>query len=441
MIRKIIFIKEEKSLIAEINPQREMLNFLNLLLFHMTLDMDTNEMPIRITIDNKQRVENFLKKNYANEKRVLGLVSFLNDITIGKYLYIYLYDEKYVEIYDTLQESLKLYNKGLTHEEIILYMKEYVEYKKVIQNFLKISPYNISMLIPEKKIVKGEPDKNKRICIYCEGNVQKGIANFREVAHAIPEAIGNKKFIQNEECDECNDFFARQVEEDLCNWLMMPRLKYGIKGKNGYPVFQFKDQYARFIDAHTEDFEKPWGYFEAVKPLIKQRKHRGPIMVGCNHNNIEDKIEVSYIKDYKPMHVYKALVKCVIGLIEKRYLCYFRETINWLRYETKFIDLPKVAVVTSKKVVMEPELYIFLRKDENEFSIPYCYGELRVADTIIVYIIPFSSNDHKKFVNNEEFIEFTRRILFQYEGYELQDFSSIDKIPIDYSLDIATRII
>ena len=86
MIRKIIFIKEEKSLIAEINPQREMLNFLNLLLFHMTLDMDTNEMPIRITIDNKQRVENFLKKNYANEKRVLGLVSFLNDITIGKYL-------------------------------------------------------------------------------------------------------------------------------------------------------------------------------------------------------------------------------------------------------------------------------------------------------------------------------------------------------------------
>ena len=70
-------------------------------------------------------------------------------------------------------------------------------------------PYELFLFVPTQKIVVGESDKNKRRCIYCGGFLgDNKRTTFKEKAHAIPEALGNKKFIQNEECDSCNSFFA-----------------------------------------------------------------------------------------------------------------------------------------------------------------------------------------------------------------------------------------
>ena len=92
--------------------------------------------------------------------------------------------------------------------------------KKEVQKCLDDDPYDIQMIIPNKKIIEGEKDKQKRKCIYCGGIMNDGMTRYKEIAHAIPEALGNIKFIQNEECDTCNDYFARNAEEDLCNFLI-----------------------------------------------------------------------------------------------------------------------------------------------------------------------------------------------------------------------------
>ena len=104
------------------------------------------------------------------------------------------------------------------------------------------------------------------------------------------------------------------------------------------------------------------------------------------------------------MHAYKTMVKCVIGLIGNEKLYMFKETINWLRYDNSYHKLPKVARITSKKLSEEPELYIFERKEVANYSMPYCYGELRIADQIFVFIIPFCDRDKKKFRKLDEVV-------------------------------------
>ena len=43
-----------------------------------------------------------------------------------------------------------------------------------IQKYLDIYPYEIQMIVPEQKVIKGEKDKRKRKCIYCGGSVKDG---------------------------------------------------------------------------------------------------------------------------------------------------------------------------------------------------------------------------------------------------------------------------
>ena len=61
-------------------------------------------------------------------------------------------------------------------------MKEYMEVKGNIQKYLDIYPYEIQMIVPEQKVIKGEKDKRKRKCIYCGGSVKDGKTRYQEIA-------------------------------------------------------------------------------------------------------------------------------------------------------------------------------------------------------------------------------------------------------------------
>lgn len=308
------------------------------------------------------------------------------------------------EMYDWFKESLKFYNSDCSDETILSEMKKYMHKNDMAKEIRDSLPYELSLFFPTKKVSVGESDKAERHCIYCGGfqGDSRG-TTFKEKAHAIPEALGNKKFIQNEECDSCNSFFAENAEEDLSNMLMFNRLTYGIRGKNGYPIFQIgKSKYARYFDWEEEDINKDWGYFEGCKKLIKQERIKAPVIVDIGGEKIDNQICISNIKTYCPMHAYKAMVKCVIGLIGNEKLNMFKNTIHWLRYETVYHKLPEVAIIEAKRIIEEPELYIFERKEIADYSLPYCYGELRVADQIFVFIIPFCDMDKKKFRKLQE---------------------------------------
>ena len=52
-----------------------------------------------------------------------------------------------------------------------------------------------------KRIHIGEQNKEKRICRFCNNKSEN--VTFKNKAHAISEALGNKTIILNEECDNC----------------------------------------------------------------------------------------------------------------------------------------------------------------------------------------------------------------------------------------------
>ncbi|MBV8095742.1 MAG: hypothetical protein JO110_21445, partial [Acetobacteraceae bacterium] len=59
-------------------------------------------------------------------------------------------------------------------------------------------------------------DKHDRVCRFCGEHEPK--VTFKDRAHAIPEALGNKSLFTNYECDICNHAFGEGIEKHLGNW-------------------------------------------------------------------------------------------------------------------------------------------------------------------------------------------------------------------------------
>jgi hypothetical protein len=68
-----------------------------------------------------------------------------------------------------------------------------------------------------------------RRCRFCERVA--GDATFRQEAHAIPAAIGNRTVFSLEECDDCNGKFGRELEDDFVNFLGPLRTFSGISAR------------------------------------------------------------------------------------------------------------------------------------------------------------------------------------------------------------------
>ena len=75
---------------------------------------------------------------------------------------------------------------------------------------------------------------------------------FSNIAHAIPQSIGNDLLFLNEECDECNHFFGEGIETHFDKIVKPYRAFYHIKGKNGIPSLKSKDKASR-VDFNEKD--------------------------------------------------------------------------------------------------------------------------------------------------------------------------------------------
>lgn len=441
MMSKLIFINQEISLVFEIAPFEAFKKLNNGIFFHL-INFEENKSPIQLTAETQKNVISFLKSEFSTSKITNKLINFFERMSEGEYLYIYPYNKEFDELYDDCRESLKLYNTSCCDEHILNNMAEYIEMKDSVQKILEDSPYKINIFEPKKrKKYLGESNKSKRNCIYCGGSVISQTATFKSEAHAIPESIGNKTYIQNEECDICNNVFSETIEEDLCTYLIPERLMFGIRGKEGLPIFQFGDKYVRYVDTESEDFDRHWGKFEITKQLLDlQRPFKGGIILGQDAIDKTKPLNIEYNKSYALQNVYKAMVKCVLGVIDKELMPEFKKTIQWLKGEVDIKKLPLVMIYECAKICREPELYIFTRKSEDT-QLPFCYGEFRLGKKRFIFILPFSIKDKRDFVTQEQF-ELFEKYIFQLSGKanSIVDFSSCDKISVEIPLQFGKEI-
>lgn len=288
--------------------------------------------------------------------------------------------------------------------------------------------YDIHYMKSHKQKV-GESDKRRRICRFCGKSMSDGAA-FLNKAHIIPEALGNKHFICNEECDTCNHYFGEEIESDFIKYFDVSRILANANGKRGSPKLHFKNK--KTIYNTKNPFQNSAN--DKNHQLINiVDKAPNPSLINDIANfsiPLEDKIICQ--------NIYKAVVKMGINFIPYIYLPYFSETIDWLLGEKSTDVLPKVILVACQ-FSQQAKLNLYIRKIENE-HLPFLLVEFIYGAHRMIVIAPFCSKDTKNFLTPDALNEvervFSRSLT---DKYHFESFSSAHPTTYRVTLNFKQR--
>lgn len=246
-------------------------------------------------------------------------------------------------------------------------------------NYNLIFSYNLN-LDYKKPIIISDPDKKCRFCGKKEPEV-----TFKKKAHAISEMLGNKVFLSDNECDQCNMFFGNELENDLGKYLGLIRTLTQTEGKKKVPAYKTKDNKARI------DFIPNKGYV-----IIQQE--------GSEFLDLENKGIIFEKEPYSPIKVYKAFVKMALSILPYQFLDVFSETLCWLKKDTINNDVDKIFDQSMTNYAYLVERFIpghkpldlkvtgLLRKNNNSLS-PYYYFIIEFNNYCYQIMIPYIKRD------------------------------------------------
>jgi len=279
-----------------------------------------------------------------------------------------------------LEVLLTAVNKYDNEDEIINYVNSQFA---VFDEALNHTINNYKLFIPKnyKRVVIGEKVKEKRVCRFCNGTLVSG-AKFKKIAHAIPEALGNKNIILAEECDACNKFFGDNIEPSLIEYLNYHRVTLGLKGKDGYPKIKYKNGTV---------------FFDGNKSVVMSKDI-------TRDENGSIKVKLISKNKFIPVNFYKALCKMTISVMAKSQLKHIKRTIDWLKSNDKSNEqLPMIGMqVDNIGFTTAPQIAVLIRTNDS-INMPHVVSEFRLGSYVFVYILPFSDNDKLKYSNEEEF--------------------------------------
>lgn len=258
-----------------------------------------------------------------------------------------------------------------------------------------------------KKI--GVNKRQKRICRFCGKSMPD--AKFKQKAHAISEALGNKGLICLEECDDCNRRFNETIEQDLIKISQLNLLLYGVKGKHGIPTF--KGDNVTIINKTST--RSTIGRDTMVLEVDTLPETHDPQEIGKYLSEI-----ISSTKEYIPQNIYKCFCKYVISVIDSKYIPHFKGTIDWINEPLSNHRLPPVWYY-QVPMSSSPTMIIMQRK-HNHKELPYCWVILSIAGWQFLFIVPFCSLDKYKFVSKSRvdfFIEGIKNMMSNVEFHPM----------------------
>ncbi len=259
------------------------------------------------------------------------------------------------------------------------------------------SKYDVLAFDSSNRQFVGEHDKNKRICRFCNKSmftIEK--VTFDEKAHAIPEALGNKGLVANEECDICNDKFGKTIEKDLISFLDVYRVFYGVSGKNGIPKLIYDNKTTMH---HTKNLkEKLSEALDSDNMTVISSQD-----IKFDETNKVLSIQLKSLNDLIEVGIYKAFCKIAISLVNTNELQYLQKTIEWIKEcDEKSYILPKVANLISNDMYVDvPFLTLYIKKDDDK--LPHLVGEFKFKSLIYVFIVPFSKKNKITFTKEKDY--------------------------------------
>ncbi|WP_397459008.1 HNH endonuclease [Pseudomonas asplenii] len=154
-------------------------------------------------------------------------------------------------------------------------------------------------------------------CRFC--GLSEPETTFNNESHAVPEFLGNHQLISNYECDTCNTFFSRNLEDHLDKYTKPYRTIAQIKGKTKIPSYKSRDSRARF-DIKPN---KP--------PAILARRDEPHISFDLENKTLTYLFQ---IEPHVPVAIYKCLVKIGLSIIDKKELENFSNSLRWINEQT-----------------------------------------------------------------------------------------------------------
>ncbi|SCX34513.1 HNH endonuclease [Agrobacterium rosae] len=227
-----------------------------------------------------------------------------------------------------------------------------------------------------KQVLGDETQRHCRFCEKCEPEV-----TFKTLAHALPEALGNKSLFSNYECDQCNHEFGIGIENHLGKWTKALRVLGRIRGKTGLAEVEERGGRGWKIRSHPTEGLKISAYednqiFE-VDEDAKTVKLRIPV------------------EPYIPLAVLKAFWKIALTLMPEDELVYFSDVRKWVR-QKQHTAIGKITINQVFQPGPMPHdligLSLLLRKSDDK-NLPYSFLVVRFGNLTVQVPVPSTQKD------------------------------------------------
>ena len=349
----------------------------------------------------EERLNSFIEKYKQAIPAIEQLSKKFKSLEYGEYFYILSVCEMDSKMkYELENELCKLNKKD--------FLDKAPDFKRKVEELLDKYDIKNFNLDKDSKIKIGEGKKEDRVCRFCKQKYPS--VKFNSVAHTISEALGNKKLITNDECDECNSYFDKNIERDFIAYHDFLRTFFGIKNKENQ-IPQMKGENFSFSMSENR---------EATLKLKDELDLLQPVQL-----KLGNKI--------KMQNIYKALCKFALGAIDSKHLSHFDETIKWIKGQKNVEKLPKAILIRSPKP-MQTNMSLYIRK-LDEIKIPLLVGEFDFVCFKYVFIVPtFCERD---FIDDKEYDDFLECFSFIKDANSLEfiDFSDNQEKEVVFDLN------
>ncbi|MGQ3014185.1 MAG: hypothetical protein ACT6QS_10795 [Flavobacteriales bacterium] len=320
----------------------------------------------------KQNIREFITNNKEICPAIQQLLNFFNRLNYGQ-KFLLIPDN---EISDFLQEAALTYIDALENGKDLdeAFMKEVFPLQQIFRH------YTIKMFGRNKAYIG-----YRKTCRFC-GQVESVNTTFKNKAHAISEALGNKNVVLLEECDSCNEQFSRNIEPDIVEYLGFFRTNYGIKGKGGEKEFR------------GENFKM----YKTDKPVIQ---------IPTDDPSYKSYVETSehslslLCNPITPQNIYKCLCKYFVSTVSSTQLPLFSKTIDWINGNTTEEQLPLIKECYVPFINTYPTITTYIRIDDTS-NLPQAVGVFHFTHVLFVFIVPFVGDDNTDFLIPENYNSF-----------------------------------
>lgn len=455
---QFLFFRGKHELSSHVDSEDELSEFI----LNISLCFATSVNPIdnQISISCRQKSSSSLKERISvfvdlykeAYPKIHKIKSFIEKIPDGEHFF-------FIPGMQHLSSDAKLYatvelmalNEGQDPDKALADFKDHLG--PFFENF------EIDGRITDKKTSIGEPLKKNRICRFC-GNTrpipnsnssQQIKTTFKQEAHAISEALGNKTIILNEECDACNRFFSETCERHIYTYLRCLGTLFkvknkdntvsSIKGKNFQITHLSEDKKNKLIEAKKNS--------KLIDPADANSKHDNQLSTEmlqkistldfCISYTLDEgeraspdsppaNLPLKFYEKLSLQEVYKALVKFALSVMETKNLKGFEKTVAWVSGDRQVTHLPQIAILHSyASFTRGAELTIY-RRTSNDGTLPLAIGEFQFTFQKIVFIIPSFNDSEFSFTDEAEYAQYWDFSFFKsVQGWSFQDFSDIEE--------------